>query len=189
MAERDVYIGTVAKKFDVQQASIRADIERIIAKRVSAYKRNQTQKVRQEAVGYSDRTNPDFIKSPAVARNEETVLGLMLLFPNHRKKVFTESLLTEDDFITDLNKRIFAYIEKAHNEGDEHLITINDEFTQDEIGRISRMKIRRMELSSNDDAVLYECVDNLKKSVDKKTSEGTRTIDGLMQLLSKKRDD
>ena len=111
----------------------------------------------------------------------------MLLFPNHRKKVFTESLLTEDDFITDLNKRIFAYIEKTHKEGDEHLITINDEFTQDEIGRISRMKIRRMELSSNDDTVLYECIENLRKSIDKKTSENTDTIDKLNEILSKKR--
>ena len=73
--------------------------------------------------------NPDFLKAPAVARNEETVLGLMLLFPNHRKKVFTEKLLVEEDFITDLNKRIFTCIGKAYAEGDEHLISLNDAFT------------------------------------------------------------
>ena len=54
--------------------------------------------------------------------------------------------------------------------------------------RISRMKIRRMELSSNDDAVLYECIDNLKKSVDKKESEKADTIDKLNAILSRKRD-
>ena len=144
---------------------------------------------RQESVGYSDRVNPDFLKSPAVARNEETVLGLMLLFPNHRKKVFCEKLLAVDDFITDLNKRIFTYMAQAFQEGDEHLISINDSFTQDEIGRISRMKIRRMELSANDDTVLIECIDNLKKSVDKKVSEKTDTIDKLNAILSKKRVD
>ena len=189
MAERDVYISAVSKKFDVQAASIRSDVERIIAKRQSAFKRNQTQKVRQETAGYSDRINPDFLKSPAVARNEETVLGLMLLFPNHRKKVFAEGLLSEDNFMTELNKRVFACIERAYNEGDEHLVTINEEFSAEEIGRISRMKIRRMELSSNDDAVLYECIDNLKRSVDKKTSETTDTIDKLNEILLKKRTD
>ena len=188
MAERDIYINTVAKKFEVQQSSIRSDVDRIILKREREFKRNQGQKVRQESIGYSDRINPDFIKSPAVARNEETVLGLMLLFPNHRKKVFGEKLLNVDDFITDLNKRIFQYIQKAYLEGDEHFITMNDEFTQDEIGRISRMKIRRMELSSNDDSVLIDCIDNLKKSVDKKSSEKTDTIDKLNELLSKKRE-
>jgi DNA primase len=188
MAERDVYISTVAKKFDVQAASIRNDVDRIIAGRAKAYKRDEAQKIRQETAGYSDRINPDFLKSPAVARNEETVLGLMLLFPNHRKKVFEENLLSADNFITDLNKRIFSYVERAYNEGDENLITINEEFTLEEIGRISRMKIRRMELSSNDDDVLYECIDNLKKSVDKKESEKTDTIDKLNELLSKMRD-
>ena len=189
MAERDVYIHTVAKRFEVQASSIRSDVERIIAKRERSYKRNQTQRIRQESAGYSDRINPDFLKSPAVARNEETVLGLLLLFPDHRKKVFDEELLTEENFMTDLNRRIFAYIKRAYNDGDENLIAINDEFTQDEIGRISRMKIRRMELSSNDDIVLLECIDNLKKSVDKKTSEKTDTIDKLNEILSKKRVD
>ena len=189
MAERDVYIHTIARKFDVQASSIRSDVERIISKRERAYKKNQTQRVRQESAGYSDRINPDFLKSPAVARNEETVLGLLLLFPDHRKKIFAEELLTEENFMTDLNKRIFSYVKRAYFEGDEHLITMNDEFTQDEIGRISRMKIRRMELSSNDDSVLLECVDNLKKSVDKKNSEKADTIDKLNEILSKKRID
>ena len=187
MAERDVYIHTVAKKFDVQAASIRNDVERIISKREREFKKNQIQRVRQEAVGYSDRINPDFLKSPAVARNEETVLGLILLFPDHRKKVFEQGLLTENDFLTDLNKRIFNYVGRAYREGDDQLVTLNSEFTPDEIGRISRMKIRRMELSSNDDAVLAECIENLRKSVDKKTSENTDTIDKLNAILSKKR--
>ncbi len=189
MAERDVYIHTVAKKFDVQPTSIRSDVEKIIFKRERAYKRSESQKVRQESVGYSDRINPDFLKSPAVARNEETVLGLLLLYPNHRKKVFAESLLVADDFITDFNRRVFEYVRLSYEQGDENMVGINDEFTQDEIGRISRMKIRRMELSSNDEDVLLECIDNLKKSVDKKISEKTDTIDKLNEILSKKRVD
>ncbi len=189
MAERDVYIHTVAKKFDVQASSIRADVERIISKRERLYKQKQTQRIRQESSGYSDRINPDFLKSPAVARNEETVLGLMLLFEDHRKKVFNNSLLSEDDFITELNKRIFIYIKRSFEDGDDNFTSMNDEFTQDEIGRISRMKIRRMELSSNDENVLEECINNLKKSVDKKISEKTDTIDKLNEILSKKRVD
>ena len=189
MAERDVYINNVAKKFDVQASSIRTDVEKIISKRERAYKRNQTQRIRQESSGYADRINPDFLKSPAVARNEETVLGLMFLFADHRKKVFSQNLLSEDDFMTELNKRIFLYIKRSFEEGDDNFITINDEFTQDEIGRISRMKIRRMELSSNDETVLAECIENLKKSVDKKISEKTDTIDKLNEILSKKRTD
>ena len=187
MAERDVYINTVAKKFDVQASSIRSDVDRLIAKKVRAFKRDQSQKVKQESAGYADRVNPDAIKAPAVTKNEETVLGLMLLFPDHRSKIFKNELLTEDDFVTDLNRRVFAYIRRAYETGDDSFTSINDEFTQDEIGRISRMKIRRMELSSNDDSVLYESIDNLKKSVEKKNSKDTATVGDLEALLSKMR--
>ena len=187
MAERDVYIHTVAKKFDVQSTSIRSDVEKIIAKRERSYKRSESQKIRQESAGYSDHVNKDFLKCPAVAKNEENLLGLLLLYPDHRKKVFTENLLTEDDFMTDLNKRIFLFIQKSHRDGDDHFVSLNDEFNQDEIGRISKMKIRRMELSSNDDNVLMESIFSLRRSVEKKTSEETNTIDKLNEILSKMR--
>ena len=188
-AERDIYIHTVAKKFGVDFLSIKNDVERIIAKRAAAYKRGQTQRLRQESVGYSDRINPDFIKNPIVARNEETVLGLLLLFPEHRKSVFEKALLSEDDFITALNKRIFVYLQNAYNTGDDQLISINEEFTPEEMGRISRMKVARMQLDTNDETILLECIETLKKSVDKKAAERTDTIDKLNEILSKKRTD
>lgn len=188
-AERDIYIHTVAKKFGVDFLSIKNDVERIIAKRAAAYKRGQTQRLRQDSVGYSDRINPDFIKNPIVARNEETVLGLLLLFPEHRKSVFEKALLSEGDFITALNKRIFVYLQNAYNTGDDQLISINGEFTPEEMGRISRMKVARMQLDTNDETILLECIETLKKSVDKKTAERTDTIDKLNEILSKKRTD
>ena len=89
--------------------------------------------------------------------------------------------------MTDLNKRIFLFIQKSHRDGDDHFVSLNDEFNQDEIGRISKMKIRRMELSSNDDNVLMESIFSLRRSVEKKTSEETNTIDKLNEILSKMR--
>ena len=188
-AERDIYMHTVAKKFSVDFSSIKADVDRIIAKRTAAYKRGETQRIRQESSGYGDRINSDFIKNPAIARNEETVLGLLLLFPEHRKRVFDSEMLSETDFVTDLNRRIFEYLSRAHKEGDERLATMNDEFTQEEMGRISKIKIMRMELSSYDEVVLVECIDTLRKSINKKEAQKTDTIDKLDQLLSKKRSD
>ena len=189
MAERDIYISVVAKKFDISFASIKADVDRIIAINAANYKRGQTQRLRRESVGYSDRVNPDFIKSPIIARNEETVLGLILLYPEHRKKVFEEHLISSEDFITALNRRVFEYLESAYKSGDDNFITMNDEFTPDEIGRISRMKVMRMQLSSNDDKVLYDSIETLRKSLDKKSAEKTDTIDKLNEILNKKRTD
>ena len=188
VAERDIYISTVAKKFGVEPLSIKADVDRIISKNAAAYKKGEAQKIKQDTAGYSDKVNPDFIKAPAVARNEENLLGLLLLYPEHRKKVFTDGLIDEDIFFTDLGKRIFAYIKKAYSEGDEKLAGISSEFNEEEMGRISKMKVMRMELSSNGDEVLKESIEALKRSVEKKAAENPGTLEGLLGLINKKRD-
>ena len=188
VAERDIYIATVAKKFGVEATSIKTDVDRIIARNLNAYKKGESQRVKQTASGYTDRINPDFIKAPAVARNEENLLGLLLLYPEHRKKVFEQKLLSEDNFFTELGKRVFLYLKKAYLNSDEKFTDINAEFDQDEISRISKMKITRMGFSSNGDNVLLESIEALKRSLEKKNVEKTDTIESLMDMLNKKRD-
>ena len=185
-AERDIYIRLVAKKFDVSPQGVKNDVDLIVKKSIKQYKKEESDKIRQDAIGYSDRVNPDFIKAPAVAKNEENVLGLMILFPEHRRKVFENSLLTADDFYTELGRRIFDWLKQAYDSGEEGLDP-NESFTPDEVGRIIRMKISRMQLTENGDSVLTDCIDALKKSVNKKTSSQTNTYEGLNAILAKKR--
>ena len=186
-AERDIYIRTVAQKLGVDFASIKSDVDRIIAKNVSAYKRGQTQRLRQQSAGYGDSVNIDFNRNPVIARNEENVLGLLLLFPEHRKKVFAQNLLAETDFVTDLNRRIFAYLQKAYSDGDENLVAISEAFTDAEMGRISKIKIMRMELASADEDILQESIETLKRSVGKKEAKESTDVNALEALLNKKR--
>ncbi len=186
-AERDIYSRIVAQKFEVNQASIKSDVDKMIAKAATARKKDFTNKVKQDAIGYSDRVNPDFIKAPAAAKNEESVLGLLLLYPEHRKQVFEGGLLDPDDFITDLNKRVFEYLKKSYTESDDTHTDINECFTEDEVGRITKMKISRMQLTDNGNDVLLAVISSLQNSVRKKTAEKTNTYEGLNALLSRKR--
>ena len=167
--------------------SIKQDVERLISKAAFARKRDESQRARQDAAGYSDKVNPDFIKAPAVARHEETVLGLLLLYPEHRKAVFEGGLLSDGDFITSLNKRIFDYLRSAYLErGDSHA-DLNENFSEDEMGRITKMKIARMQLTENGDAVLTESIEMLKRSINKTETKKTNTLEALNALLSRKR--
>ncbi len=186
-AERDVYIHTVAKKFSVEASSIKNDVERMIAKARSLYKKTESKRIAQDAAGYSDRVNPDFIRHPAVARNEETVLGLLISYPEHRKYVLENAALTEDDFLTDLNKRVFAFVLNCAKENNLQSLDFNNAFSQDEVGRIMRMKLSRMELTDNGDEILEQCISTLKKSVHKEKNKSTDTIASLDELLNSKR--
>ncbi len=187
-AERDVYIQNIASRFSLSAVGIKSDVDRIIQKKERSKKRNEGRLVHESSVGYADKINPDFIKAPALARNEETVIALLLLYPEHRKKVFREGLLSDKDFFTDLNRRIFGYIKQCYEKEDDCFVDINEVFSPDEVGRISKIKISRMEFEQNDERVLLESVDMLKRSCEKKANEGVNSIEGLNELLKRKRD-
>ena len=106
-AERDIYIQTISKLFGVDAKSIKSDVDNLLSKDERARRKEESNKIKQDAVGYSDRVNPDFIKAPAAAKCEENLLGLLLMYPEHRKAVFEGGLLNAEDFFTDLNKRIY----------------------------------------------------------------------------------
>ena len=186
VAERDIHIQTVSKIFNVDHKSIRTDVERIIEKSIKEYKQKESQRMQQDSIGYSDKVNIDFIKAPAVAKNEEAVLGLLLVFPEHRKKVFENQMLSENDFYTEFNKKVFLYIKSSYVV-DDSMTDINDVFSSDEVGRITKMKISRMQLLDNGEQVLENCIQNLKSSVEKKKTEKTNTYEGLQALLDKKK--
>ena len=188
-AERDIYIQSAAKIFGVDAKSIKSDVNAIIGKANREYKKNEANKIKQDTIGYSDRVNPDFIKAPAVAKNEENLIGLLLLYPEHRKGVFEGGLVTDEDFFTDLNRRVFEYMRTAYFENGDSHSDLNEHFSADEVGRIMRMKIGRMQLTDNGDAVLRDSIDSLRSSMRKKASQQTNTYEGLNKLLANKRKD
>lgn len=185
-AERDVYIQIISKHLAVDQKSIKDDVERIISKRMREFKKNEGKKAQQLAAGYQDRVNPDFAKAPAIAKSEESVLSLLLLYPEHRKRVFEESLLCESDFFTELNKKIFNYISVSYKNNDS-FEDINAVFTPEEIGRITKIKLDRMSLSVNGDSVLLDSINALKSSMQKKNAGTATTPEQLSELISKLR--
>ncbi len=189
-AERDVYIAEIAKKMGVEPASVRADVERLIRKKKSESKREEKQKIHRDAAGFADKVNPDFVKNPAAARAEETVLGLLLLYEEHRKAALAPPLsLAEEDFYTAFGRKVFAFIQKAQTDGTP-LDPLDEHFDPDEVGRITRMKVSRMQLTDNGPAVLSEGIQSLRNLVcDQRAQEGGMTLSSLSDLISRRRKD
>lgn len=187
-AERDVYMREVAVRFAVDMKSIKNDVERMISKRTYTKKKEESKNLLRRSEGFSDRTNPDFVKAPAIAKNEEAVLGLLLYMPDHLKRVVEKKLLTSEDFFTELNRRIFEFLMQNYSIGDVGPPDFNEAFAPDEVGRIVRMKMSRAEFTDNGEAILEESIKNLKASLSKKKASATNTYEGLNALLAKKRD-
>lgn len=189
-AERDVYIAEIAKKMGVEAASVRADVDRLIRKKKSEIKRDERQKIHRDAAGFADKVNPDFVKNPAAARAEETVLGLMLLYEEHRRAAFLPPFsLSEEDFYTAFGRKVFAFLAAATENGTP-VDPLDEHFDTDEVGRITRMKVSRMQLTDNGPRVLEESVLSLRKLVaDQRAQDGGMTLSALSDLISRRRGD
>ena len=190
-AEREIYIGVVADKFSIPAQSLRDDVNRAVARRRREYKKKEGETLRQSITGYQDRVNPEFSKTPGIARTEETVLGLLLLDPNYRASLHKDQpVLTEDDFLTAFSRRVFTAVRDRIGDGDWEISALNEDFTPEEIGRIYAMRNRRMQLTDNGEKVFSDCVSALKAAVAKeKTSESDDPMAALEQILKNKRND
>ena len=183
-AERDIYIQAVADKLKVEAKSVREDVEKLARRQISIGRKEESNRIKQASQGYADRVNPDFAKAPAIAKNEENILGLLLLYPDHRKIVFEDSLLTAEDFYTEFNRRVFEFLKNHYTPSENCVEDFNEEFSSDEIGRITKMKINRMQLAENGLSVLRESIDSLRNSIKKKSAEKVSSIDDLNRLIN-----
>ncbi len=156
--EREVYIGEVAKRLELPVDVLRADVEREANRMRRERRRQEGRDAQAAAAGFGDRINPDAAKNMRVTRAEETVLGLMLLYDEHRAAVAGGAVpLSENDFFTAFDRRVFnAVMALEKSEGGFDMSLLGEHFTPEEIGRLERMRLNRRELSENGISVLRE---------------------------------
>lgn len=189
--EREIYIAEAAKRLGVSAESIAADVKKKLSMQRRGERREIEKAARESISGFHDTVNTDFARMPRVARLEETVLGLLLLYPEYRTRAFgTPPLLSEEDFLTAFGKRVFLFIrEKADADGFDTVL-IDEAFTPDEVGRIAGMRVARLRLSDNSEAVFLECVASLKEAVrEERGREAPVSFDALDAILRNKRGD
>lgn len=187
-AERDVYISIVAKNTDIEPASIRRDVERLVHRQQKDFKTKEKQKIHQATSGFGDKVNPDFVRNPAAARAEETVLGLMLLRTELCDKATKPPYsLTEDDFFTALGKKIFAFLTDRNEDRETDP---NAVFSPEEVGRITEMRVRRMQLTENGENVFADSVANLRAAVaSQQERDGGLTLQNLQDIINRRKDE
>ncbi len=154
--ERELYMAATAEKLGISTEGLANDVARIRAAQRREAAQKQKRELVLEARNFGDRVNPDAAKNPAATAAEETVLGLLLLYPEHRRAVCDGKVaLGEEQFFTSLGKRAFCAImdmEKSENGYD--FSALGEHFTPDEMGRFVRIRQDRQALSNNTSDVL-----------------------------------
>ncbi len=185
-AEREVYISAVSEKLDIPKESIRSDIDGILKKKKREYKKQESQNIIRKSAGFGDRVNPDFAKNVAAARAEEAVLGMLILYPEHRRAVCDgKILLTEDDFFTDFGKRVFKSVIDIEKSGAFDSSMLGEMFSPEEQGRIMHMQLLRSQLSDNGESVFCDSVKILRQET--LPALGEDSVDDILSIINNKR--
>ncbi len=184
--EREVYVGKIASALGLDVANVRTDTERKRKYRKRDREADEKRKIVMSSLGVGDRVNRDYAKNVKAAHAEETVLGLMLLFPEYTEQVRSgKTELTEDDFVTEFNRRVFQRLIERGSEGGFGAFA--DEFSPEEISRMSSMLVARQELTDNSERVFEESVKSLKNAVADSREKTDGDIDSLIKLIERKK--
>ncbi len=185
-SEREVYIAAVSKRLEISAESIRSDVERILKKKKREYKKQESQSIVRKSAGLGDRINPDYAKNVAAAKAEETILGLLLLYPEHRTAVQDKKIaLAEEDFFTDFGKRVFRAVMELGKNAVFDTALLGEFFSPEEQGRIMRYQLARRDLSDNGLEVFRESVLALKRET--KHSSAEDPLGDLISIIENKR--
>ncbi|MBO5326526.1 MAG: DNA primase [Clostridia bacterium] len=168
--ERELYIDAAAKRLGISAEGLANDVKRNRASAAREQKKKESRDAMMSARSFGDRINPDAAKDPAAAAAEEIVLGLLLLYPEHRKAVISANTPVEaSDFFTDFHRRAFtAIIEMEQSEGGFVFSALGEQFSPDEIGRLVRIQQDRQALTHNGSDVLSAAADTLKQRREKR---------------------
>ncbi len=188
--EREIYSSMVADKLKISVDSLKNDIERTRNKKLNDWKQKEGREATLSAKGYGDRINPDTAKNVQAVAAEEAILGLLMMYPEHRKQITSGAIaLCEDDFFSALGKRAFSrMMQMEGEEGGFSYALMGEDFTPDEMGRLQSMMQRRRALAENGTQVLRASVQTLidqKKKSDAKASGDA--VESIKQLLDAKK--
>lgn len=188
-AEREVYLQAVSERLGLPIDSLRRDVERAQARIQRDRHQSEARAARMSALALDDRVNPEAAGNIRAAAAEDTVLGLMLLYEEHRRAVREGAVsLTADDFVTAFNRRVFeAIMELENSDGGFSTAVLGEKFDPDEMGRLAKLAQARRNLSENGQSVLKAAVRTLQDEKNAVTKDDAPPEDCLERLLEKKR--
>ena len=188
--EREVYCVKAAKTYDVSQENIIKQCETIRRDTYKKAKKAQTEQRIRASAGYGDRVNPDAMNHLLACRAEESILGILILYPELYEKI--KESLSPDDFVTEFNQNVYVQYREITDElrsGGRNFDIgyFSGVFTTQQIGKIAGMTAAREKLTVNDLQTLSELITTLKRE-NEKQRRGDSSHDILDMLAQIKKD-
>jgi DNA primase len=180
--EREVYISRTSKKCDIPVQVLKTHIDAMLKKNSSSAKKNEWRNIKAKTSYIRDDINPDAVSNKKQARAEETIISYLLMRPQEYEDV--EKLAPAECFVTAFNKKVYrALLERMKNSDKFSISLLSDEFSTEEMGRISGIAAKKREVAVTLD-VVADCAKVLKEN--RPAADGEPSNDELLELFRSK---
>lgn len=167
--EREVYISRTSKKCDIPVQVLKSHIDGLLRKNTRTEKKKQWQNITAKATFTRDDINPKAALFRKESKAEELIIHYLLKHPEDSEKIADEA--PPDIFVTDFNKKVYsALLERMKNTDNFTVSLLTDEFTAEEMGRISGIEAKNRDITINF-SVFEDCVNTLKHCSAKSSDE------------------
>lgn len=158
--EREVYISRTSKKCDIPVQVLKSHIDGLLRKNTRTEKKKQWQNITAKATYTRDDMNPKAALFRKESKAEELIIHYLLRHSEDWEKISQEAPI--EIFVTDFNKKVYAaLLDKMKNNDKFTVSLLTDEFTAEEMGRISGIEAKNRDITINC-SVFEDCVNTLK---------------------------
>ena len=93
--------------------------------------------------------------------------------------------LTEEDFFTEFSKKVYRYISECGSGPQLDVAEMDVRFSEEEVGRITELKVMRYDLTENGREAFLESVTALREAMRKhrNMTEGGTSLSDLASLI------
>lgn len=180
--EREVYISRTSRKCDIPTEVLKTHINGLLKKNSRTEKKSEWRNITSKAAYSRDDLNPEAQEHKKEARAEENIIYFLLKHPAEAAEI--EKDAPPDIFITALNRKIYtSLLEKMKTSDKFTLSLLAGEFSDEEMGRISRIDVTNREYAINR-SVFTDCVNVLKSY--KSSDSQNMSDDDLRKLFRSK---
>ncbi len=183
--EREIYIQKISEKSGIAPDVIRTEISKKQRRERRNLEKERVKTDIQVQVGWGDRIMGDTSQNLSTAKKEENLIGILLLRPEYLKDKELQEVLSPDIFMCDFTKKVYLSIaEKSYDEPID-ISVLGEDFSPDEMGRITKFVLARQSLSNNSAEVARELALTLRSEFEKKKDTAEDDTEAFLKSIEK----
>lgn len=155
----DYYLSKLSKDYEVSKEALKTKIAQIKRSRDNAKRKIEAKKITEQRIDRED-INPERYGNERAVATEEMIISIIMKHPDLFKLAASE--LTEDSFVTSLNRRVFKEVCDQLSRSDYFSISdLGDRFSPKEGGYMTKLLNTGFE-GDRPKSVLIDCISVLK---------------------------